>query len=534
MNIRHFHPYILIAAALTLMTSCSGYLKEYSQDSDYVRSWEDLNELLIGSCYEPTFSANTVALVSDPEYFIHFLGDELDEYPESYNSYSMGYDGKERVFGYYTWQARSSQNDTYTGYNTSTESECWTNLYKMINVANNVIYSAKDLSDKTEDERRGKEKVDGEARFLRAYYYFQLVNLYGKAYDPSTAATDPGVPIKTSAEVEDKVFQRNTVQEVYDLILSDLETADRELTAYGAQPTHYRADSVAVHLLRSRVYLYMQNWQQAAVYAQKVINEHPGIINLNTQSDGQGVISTTSGELIFSMGSNSVMCYTLNTYKSFTISPTVYNLFSDNDLRKTKYMWTNGSFHGYTKCNVGTPDQTVDPDDASYYFYYYEYPNERVWNEVSDKNFFRSSEAYLNLAEAEAYMGNEAAAREAVNHLRRYRYKEGTDYQLTSSGQQLIREIRNERERELFLEGHRWFDLRRYAVCTVAPQTTTITHNYYYYESRSSTTKTAHHIFTLTPDDWGWTLPIPQPVLNQNTGMENNPRGTRTYTVGDL
>ena len=77
-------------------------------------------------------------------------------------------------------------------------------------------------------------------------------------------------------------------------------------------------------------------------------------------------------------------------------------------------------------------------------------------------------------------------------------------------------------------------DLRRYAVCTVAPQTTTITHNYYYYESRSSTTKTAHHIFTLTPDDWGWTLPIPQPVLNQNTGMENNPRGTRTYTVGDL
>lgn len=181
--------------------------------------------------------------MSDPEYFIHFLGDELDEYPESYNSNSMGYDGKERVFGYYTWQARSSQNDTYTGYNTSTESECWTNLYKMINVANNVIYSAKDLSDRTEDERRGKEKVDGEARFLRAYYYFQLVNLYGNAYDPATAATDPGVPIKTSAEVEDKVFQRNTVQEVYDLILSDLETADKELTDYGAQPTHYRADS---------------------------------------------------------------------------------------------------------------------------------------------------------------------------------------------------------------------------------------------------------------------------------------------------
>lgn len=40
----------------------------------------------------------------------------------------------------------------------------------------------------------------------------------------------------------------------------------------------------------------------------------------------------------------------------------------------------------------------MDPDDASYYFYYYEYPHERALNEYSDKNFFRSSEAYLNLA----------------------------------------------------------------------------------------------------------------------------------------
>lgn len=56
------------------------------------------------------------------------------------------------------------------------------------------------------------------------------------------ASTDLGVPIKTSETVEDKIFDRNTVQECYDLILSDLQIAEKELSEYGNQKTIYRAD----------------------------------------------------------------------------------------------------------------------------------------------------------------------------------------------------------------------------------------------------------------------------------------------------
>lgn len=526
--------YVLFGMTLLGLGSCSDFLEEYSQDTDYVRSWSDLDELLIGSVYQPIFLANSLAEVEDNQYFIHFLGDELDENTSSYDGVSYEYDGKERVFGYYTWQARSGQNDTYTGFNT--ENESWQEYYKLINVANNVIASAEALEEKTETERRGKLKVDGEARFLRGYYYFQLTNIYGKPYQESTASTDLAVPIKTKEEVEDKKFSRNTVQECYDLILSDLHTAEQELTAYGAQKSKYRADSTAVQLLLSRVYLYMQNWKKAAEYAQKVIKTHPSLQDLSRLSATDGIISANSPELIFTMGSNSVMEYTINKFKSFTISDKIYNLYSDNDLRKKQYIWTYGSFHGYKKYAANTDaikDAQVSETDPNYYFMVYANGNLKQTNEVSDKNYLRSSEAYLNLAEAEACLGNYSEAQKAVNTLRKMRFAAGTNYELTSTGNQFISDIRDERERELLLEGHRWFDLRPYAVNVVYPQATTITHHYYYYEGRESATATSLSTFKLVPGDWGWTLPIPQSVIQFN-GMEQNERGVRTYDSQSL
>lgn len=87
--------YISLSAVL-LLSSCSNYLKEYSQDTDYVSSWKDLNETLIGDCYMPSCPARSIAEGNDNQYFIHFLGDELVECPDSYNGSSMGYDGKQK------------------------------------------------------------------------------------------------------------------------------------------------------------------------------------------------------------------------------------------------------------------------------------------------------------------------------------------------------------------------------------------------------------------------------------------------------
>ena len=140
-------------------------------------------------------------------------------------------------------------------------------------------------------------------------------------------------------------------------------------------------------------------------------------------------------------------CYTMNYIKSFTITDKIYGLYSDDDLRKSKYIWTNCDFHGYAKTPIIATNLTQEPTDPQYYFYAYYSPTSFNHVDISDKFCFRAAEAYLIKAEAEAYMGHEDAARQALNTLRAQRYAPGTDYAVTATGDDLIKTIRNERER---------------------------------------------------------------------------------------
>ena len=94
--------------------------------------------------------------------------------------------------------------------------------------------------------------------------------------------------------------------------------------------------------------------------------------------------------------------------------------------------------------------------------------------------------------------------------------------------------IREERRKELALEGHRWFDLRRYRVCQKYPYSTELKRYYYIYSDRSSTDVVECRLFTLEKDDKAYTLNIPQEVLDYNYEMENNERPFRTYQTVDF
>lgn len=523
---------ITILAATLALAGCGDFLKESSQDTDYVGSWTDLNELLIGDCYMPV--KGSYSFLGDESSsnnygsFLHLVGDELQEISET-NSVQV-FDIHEREFGYYTWQQRSGQNETYTDY--YTENGTWVKVYKCINVANNVLNSSDDVPQSTETEKQGVLKVRGEAHFLRGFYYFWLVNLYGKPYDPATAQTDPGVPLKTTEEVQDIKFQRNSVQECYDQVLSDLLQAESELSQLTTpKKSIYRADSTAVNLLLSRVYLYMQNWSKAAEYARKVINDHPALQDLNENT--AKFAQKSNVENIFSMGGDDVPDMLLYGIKGMTVSSSLYNSYSANDLRRSQWYWANGTFHGLVKTPEGSVSNPVATTNNEYYYYVYNNALSGVQQQVSSLFWLRSAEAYLNLAEAEAYAGNEAEARAALLTLMKCRYATGAQ-ELNiegKSGVSLVNLIRDERRREFAFEGQRWFDLRRYRVCKPYPSKISITHDYTYYESRSSTKATETHRFVLTEDDASWTLPIPAEVLKFNTGMKNNDNQWRTYTV---
>jgi len=534
-SLRRFSAGCGFAATLALLTatlaSCSGFLEEYSQDTDYVRSWKDLDELLIGDCYWPVNGNQHFNSQSNLGMFIHLLADEVEEQNTSYpGGYGM-YDDHQRLFGYLTWQQRVGQNETYSGF--YPENAFWTQVYKKINIANNILNSLNEVSGTTDSDREGMAKVEGETRFLRAYYYLTLVSLYGQPYAPATASSEKGVPLKTSPEVADMKWKRNSVAEVFELIESDLVKAEEAFNSVKSEKKSiYRADQTAVRLLLSRVYLYMQQWQKAADYAQQVISSHGQLCNLNSYT--QPMMVKENPENLFSMGGDDLPAMMGYQAQGLRISNGLYNSYDNNDLRRQRWIWKNGSFQGITLQKDARDNFTAPLDTAAANYYYYGYTEYMLGKEfpISSLFWLRSAEAYLNLAEAQAYLGNNSEALKAVNSLRRNRFPSNAqNCNLTSTGSQLISDIRKERRLELILQGQRWFDLRRYRVCEVQPERISITHNYTYFEERGSTKPLETHCFVLTKDDPSWTQPIPQEVLDFNTGMENNGNLWREYTV---
>lgn len=504
--------YIIVSILSFIFASCSGFLEEYSQDTAYVRGYEDLNELLLGSVYMPTKTPEHMGYTygSDSWYYpyIHLMTDEVQENIVS-SSRGASWDARERYFGYYTWQQQVGID--VLGTSIRKESTDWNRIYKHINIANMVLASIDEQSAPKEDDKLEVIRIKGEAYFLRAAYYFTLVNLYGKPYTKTDSKTDLGVPIKNTEFIEDKIYSRNTVDEVYTQVLADLGEAEKCLEQT-TRKSIYRADITATYLLLSRVYLYMQNWEMAESYAKKVLEKQSELRDLNFMDGVSFFLDATLPEVIFTMGMGGIRYTISGLQKDMGVSDELYALYKDNDLRKTYFVKYNES-DGYVEYVKG--GAVADFSRTS----------------LSANFLFRTAEAYLNLAEATVYQGKEDDARKALNDLRGKRLATEQYADVEESGADLIELIREERGRELCLEGHRWFDLRRYMVCEKQPYSKTIRKSYTTFEYSYvtwSNVPVQTVVYQLEENDAAYTLPIPKEVLEYNTGMKNNERGIRS------
>ena len=437
--------YSIISILSFMFASCSGFLEEYSQDTAYVRGYEDLDELLLGSVYMPTNAPEHMGYTygTDGWYYpyIHLMTDEVQENIRSSGN-GASWDARERYFGYYTWQQQVGIDAL--GTSIRKESSDWNKIYKHINIANMILASIDEQSTPKEEDELEVMRIKGEAYFLRGAYYFILVNLYGKPYTKTGAKNDLGVPIKNTEYIEDKVYGRNTVEEVYAQVLADLGEAEKCLEKT-VHKSIYRADITATYLLLSRVHLYMQNWEMAESYAKKVLAKQDDLRDLNMMEGIPFFLDTTLPEVIFTMGMGGIRFTISGLQKDMGISDELYALYKDNDLRKSYFVKYSES-GGYVEYVKG--GAVADFSRTS----------------LSANFLFRTAEAYLNLAEATAYQGKEDDARKALNDLRVKRLATGQYTNSEESGADLIELIREERERELCLEGHRWFDLTR--MCT--------------------------------------------------------------------
>lgn len=140
----------------------------------------------------------------------------------------------------------------------------WTSCYNTINITNNVLSAIENVN---EDDR---DRVTGEARFIRGAVYFELVRFYAKDYNNGSPTTNLGVPIvlePTRAITEESNVSRATVAQVYQQVIDDLTSAETLLPASNG----FYASKVAAAAILSRVYLQQADFAKARDAANRAI-----------------------------------------------------------------------------------------------------------------------------------------------------------------------------------------------------------------------------------------------------------------------
>ena len=202
--------------------------------------------------------------------------------------------------------------------NNSFAAGTWASAYNTINRCNNVLGAL----DKVATPAK-KSSVEGEALFIRATLYFELVRLYAKTIGDGNASTNPGVPLilqatRVVSDADNRT--RSSVQDVYNQIVADLTRAETLLpSTNGNYATKWAAAAVL-----SRVHLMLKNYPAARDAANRVITGSGKALNPDftklwfTAIRNGGV---TPSEYLFAVkvttqdGANSI-----NTYFGRTIS----------------------------------------------------------------------------------------------------------------------------------------------------------------------------------------------------------------------
>ena len=358
-------------------------------------------------------------------------------------------------------------------------------------------------------EENDRVRVKGECHFIRASLYFTLVNLYGKAYSKISAATDLGVPLKLTEYIEhdkdkETQFQRASVAQIYEQIVKDLKASVDYLTQSPQPRPLHRASKEAAQLLLSRVYLYMQDWNNAAAIAAQLLENDTRLHQMNEGDSAKIFLSENCSEVLFSQGSMNLHNSMTGASGDFAVSEELVELYDrKNDFRRYFFGTNPNSFAYKLQWKY---DTTAIPH-------------------VSDIYTLRISEGYLNLAEAYAMQDNTEGANRYLKTLREKRIKGYVHTNYT--GEELINEIRLERRKELCFEGHRWFDLRRYAVCEKYPHAQKIIHEFNVFDGNQNFWDHTD-IYELPENDPAYVMQIPKSVLEYDeTQMPENPRNKR-------
>lgn len=321
-------------------------------------------------------------------------------------------------------------------YYTSDQSDAgWDQLYNQVYVCNQITANVMASAEGTPDQ---KQRIYAEAQTQRAAAYLTLVNLYARVYNTANATTDPGLPLLLKPDLL-VPLNRASVKQVYDQIILDLNQALPLLPDNPSNRLH--PGKAAGYALLARTYLYMQQYSEAADYAAKSLAAYSTLLDLNDYADGSKKYPRRldNPEVLMSKAASKP------GYIDLPLSTVLVNKFAPEDLRYQ--LFTRGG-------NTFQPSFT---GRGSY--------RDRLFMGDNVTTGVSVPEMMLTQAEGLARAGKTDEAMALVNKLRQKRFRPAQYTALTAAtGDAALRIVVDERRRELFGTGLRWFDQRRLSV----------------------------------------------------------------------
>lgn len=310
---------------------------------------------------------------------------------------------------------------------------CWRDFYKLIYGANAVLEG---LTTANGMSTIKIQQLGGEARFLRAFCYYYMVNCWGD------------VPLITTTNVNKTALARRTATDsIYKLIVSDLQWAGSVLPAAYSSGEKVRATKWAAIALLARIYLQMGNWEDAMIQSSNVINA--GMYT--TLAIPDSVFLRNSRSAILQVWRNEGYTYPGQTFLPVAEGSISFYPFTDNFMErfetgdKRRDSWSRSFVYA-----------------GSLYYYCYKYRNRTATTDGQAEYLMvlRIEEQFLIRAEAMAQLNNITAAITDLNILRaRAGLPLLSDTMIKDS---CLLAVEKERRMELFTEwGDRWIGLKR-------------------------------------------------------------------------
>ena len=306
----------------------------------------------------------------------------------------------------------------------------WSQAYEYIYYSNSIIEGLNVSNGVTEST---KKQLIGEAKIIRAFCHFYLVNLWGDI--PLVISTDYRI---------NSTIKRVSKNEIYNQIKDDLIDAQEILPSEYITTERSRPNKWTAVALLARVYLYLEDWPKAESNSSLIIDNN--LYELSTNLDE--VFLKGSKEAIWQISPVRAPYYTTTDADAFILYSKPQTVALSNDLVNSFALGDKRKTHWIDSIIV----------DGETFYYPFKYKITSTLNETESNTILRISEQYLIRSEARA---KQTKLNEALQDLNIIRSRAGLGGSLAITQQEILLAIESERKRELFTEGHRWIDLKR-------------------------------------------------------------------------